>query len=114
MLLFIFAFVLSLFDLLFGLYVISKKLECLIGIIIVISVAVIACGFIVAGILERHFQVNKKISALKFCTREKCDEAQVKDANSSLKCKCIFDSISKHPEILKEIYKAYAQAIENL
>lgn len=114
MLLFIFAFVLSLFNLVFGLCVISKKLECLISIIIVISVAVIACGFIVAGILERNFQLDKKISALKFCIRENCDEAQVKNANSSSKCKFIFDSISEHPEILKEIYKAYAQAIENL
>lgn len=93
---------------------ISKKLECLIGIIIVISVAVIACGFIVAGILQNHSKVDKKISALKFCIWEKCDEAQVKNANSSSKCKFIFDSISEHPEILKEIYKAYAQAIENL
>lgn len=114
MLFFVFAFVLSFFDLVFGLCVISTKLECLMGIIIVISVAVIACGFIVAGILERHFQVNKKIAALKFCIWEKCDEAQVKDASSSSKCKFIFDSISEHPETLKEIYKAYAQAIENL
>lgn len=112
--LFIFAFISTILVLCFVCLATIIKIESCIVILTIICVLLITCGFIVAGILERNFQLNKKISALKFCIRENCDEAQVKNANSSSKCKCIFDSISEHSEILKEIYKAYAQAIENL
>ncbi len=112
--LFIFAFISTILVLCFVCLATIIKIESCIVILTIICVLLITCGFIVAGILQNRSKVDKKISALKFCIWEKCDEAQVKDASSSSKCKFIFDSISEHPEILKEIYKAYAQAIENL